>query len=97
MFCVHYYRSWLYGKYFEIHTVHNCLVYHTNFKCHTLRLNRLTLKLVEFNFKIVDKTGASLRIADLLSRSPIKKEIDQNVCTEEELINIYDICINMYD
>lgn len=51
-------------------------------------VERLALKLIEFNFKIIHKTGASLRMADILSRFPIQKSTDQNVCSAIELINM---------
>lgn len=88
VYACHHFRHFLYGRYFEIQSDHSCLIYYKNFKCLTSRLNRLALKLVEFDFKIVHKSGNTLKMADLLSRFPQDKDIDEPVAAEEILINM---------
>lgn len=94
VYSVNHFRSMLYGKYFEVQSDHSSLQYYKNIKCLTSRLNRLALKFLDYNFKIVHKTGASIRMADLLSRYPLDKELDEEAAAEEFEINVIR-CVNI--
>lgn len=94
VYSVNHFRSMLYGKFFEVQSDHSSLQYYKNIKCLTSRLNRLALKLLDYNFKIVHKTGASIRMADLLSRYPLDKELNEEAAAEEIEINVIR-CVNI--
>lgn len=87
VFVVNHFRSLLLGRHFTIFNDHACLQYYKNIKNLSSRLNRLALKLIDFDFTIKHKPGAAMRVPDGLSRNPLNIEIDNDDVAEELEIN----------
>lgn len=69
-----YFRSYLFGRKFKIVTDHKPLQWVMNLKEPGSRLTRWKLKLSEYNFTVIYKTGKSNANADALSRIEIHNE-----------------------
>ncbi|XP_020294887.1 uncharacterized protein LOC109860298 [Pseudomyrmex gracilis] len=65
------FRQYLFGKQFKIVTDHKPLIWLMNVKDSNSRLMRWRLKLEEFDYKIVYKSGKINTNADALSRIPV--------------------------
>jgi len=77
VWAVKYFRSYLYGTKFKIITDHRPLVWLFNVMDPGSRLIRWRLKLEEYDYEIIHKTGKGNTNADALSRNPIPD--DQHV------------------
>lgn len=85
--CTHF-RPLLLGRHFTVFNDHASLQYYKNIKNLSSRLNRLALKLIDFDFTIKHKPGTSMRVCDSLSRYPCKEEITDEGVAEEFQINL---------
>ena len=73
------FRHYLLGHKFKIVTDHHSLCYLLKLKSPSGRLSRWALKLAEYQFDIVYKSGKLHNNVDTLSRAPINEIIDSNV------------------
>lgn len=83
-----YFRPYLYGRKFNIITDHKPLQYLMNMKEPNGRLTRWRLRLEEFDYKIIYKSGKSNSNADALSRVQICNNELENMslsCDEDDL------------
>jgi len=71
VYCVNYFRPYIYGQKFQIVTDHKPLVWLHSVKGPTSRLVRWRLKLAEYEYDVIYKTGKNNANADALSRNPI--------------------------
>lgn len=81
------FRQYLYGKKFTIVTDHKPLVWLMNVKDPNSRLMRWRLKLEEFDYEIIYKSGKTNTNADALSRIPVNA-ID-SFMTNEEIEHVF--------
>lgn len=72
VYCVNYFRPYLYGRKFKFVTDHRPLVWLNLVKDPTSRLARWRIKLAEYNYEIIYKKGKINSNADALSQNPIK-------------------------
>lgn len=70
IYCTHHFRPYLYGHKFFLVTDHQPLVWLYKVKDPTSRLMRWRLKLDEYNYEIIYKSGSVNHNADALSRNP---------------------------
>ncbi|KAL6417636.1 hypothetical protein ACFW04_012606 [Cataglyphis niger] len=70
VYCVNYFRPYLYGRRFELVTDHKPLVWLHSVKDPTSRLVRWRLKLAEYEYEVKYKAGRTNVNADALSRNP---------------------------
>lgn len=73
VYCVNYFRPYLYGRKFQLVTDHKPLVWLTSVKDPTSRLVRWRLKLDEYEYQVIYKAGKTNVNADALSRNPVHK------------------------
>lgn len=71
VWAIKYFRPYLYGRPFEIHTDSRSLRWLLNVRDPSSRLARWNLQLQEYNFKIIHKPGKTHTNADALSHIPI--------------------------
>jgi len=71
VYCVNYFRPYLYGHKFLLVTDHKPLVWLHSVKDPTSRLVRWRLKLAEYEYEVIYKAGKINVNADALSRNPI--------------------------
>lgn len=71
IFAINYFRPYLYGREFTLYTDHQALVWLHNVKDPSSRLTRWRLRLAEYNFRIIYKSGVTNTNADALSRNPV--------------------------
>ena len=76
------FRQYLYGRKFTIVTDHKPLIWLMNVKDPNSRLMRWRLKLEEFDYEVIYKSGKTNTNADALSRIPVNA-IDSFVSDEE--------------
>ncbi|CAK9834497.1 Retrovirus-related Pol polyprotein from transposon 412 [Anthophora retusa] len=75
IYAVQHFRSYIYGKQFNLITDHQPLVWMNSVKDPSSRLLRWRLKLAEYEYKILYKAGKTNTNADALSRNPIQTAI----------------------
>ena len=78
IYCITYFRSYLYGRKFTLVTDHKPLVWFQNSKDPCSRVTRWELKLAEYDFYVAYKAGKTNVNADALSRNPIDLEDIEN-------------------
>lgn len=71
VYCIHYFRPYLYGHKFTIVCDHKPLVWMKTARDPTSRLARWRLKIEEYDYDIVYREGRSNTAADALSRNPV--------------------------
>lgn len=91
VYAVEQFRPYIYGRRFTIITDHKPLVWLMNLKDHSSRLMRWRIRLEEYDYKIVHKSGKLNANADALSRaipdiedSPKMQTISVNVLTRNQ-------------
>jgi len=67
-----YFRSYLFGRPFEIFSDHKPLVWLNNIKEPNMKVQRWKIKLNEFDYKIKYLPGKENHVADALSRTKIE-------------------------
>jgi len=70
-FGITYFREYLWGRKFTVFCDNISLQYYNNLKIPSATIARLTLKLLDFDFKIIYKRGKENKVADALSRNSI--------------------------
>lgn len=74
------FKNYLYGQQFTLVTDHRPLTYLNNLKIDSIRLTKMRLKLMDYDFNIVYKSGDKNSVADALSRILLKpREKDDTV------------------
>lgn len=93
-FCLNKFHNFIYGRKIKIKTDHRPLVSicHKDFYKVSGRLQRLRLKLLEYDFDIEYLPGKFMYIADLLSRSFIKTKIEDD---QETSIKVHSVEIDL--
>lgn len=77
VYCVKHFRPYLYGRKFTLVTDHKPLTWFKNAQDANMRILRWKLKLAEYNYNVIYKTGKTNINADVLSRNAVDiKEID---------------------
>jgi len=74
VYCVTYFRHYLYGRHFTILTDHKPLIWLHSIKDPSSRLWKWRLRLSEYDFDINYKAGKTNAVADALSRNPANAE-----------------------
>jgi hypothetical protein len=94
VYCVNYFRPYIYGRNFTLVTDHRPLVWLHTVTDPTSRLIRWRLKLAEYEYNVIYKPGKINDNADALSRNPVETKqilpLDQNrelASSEESLFN----------
>uniref|UniRef100_A0A2S2QEP6 RNA-directed DNA polymerase n=1 Tax=Sipha flava TaxID=143950 RepID=A0A2S2QEP6_9HEMI len=90
VFGITYFREYLWGRQFIVFCDNISLQYYKTLKIPSARIARLTLKLLDFTFKILYKKGKENKVADALSRNAINLIINDNE-TESDNLDKYDI------
>jgi len=72
-FGITYLREYLWRRHFIVFCDNISLQYYENLKTQSARIARLTLKLLDFNFKIIYEKRKKNKVDDALSRNPINK------------------------
>lgn len=88
-YSINYFRQYLIGRNFTVHTDHKSLEYYKNWKHPSTRISKLLLKLTEFTFTIKYTPGCKMNVPDALSRYPTDKDISD--LTENENFSIFKI------
>ena len=89
IYCVTYFRLYLYGRKFTLVIDHKPLVWFQNSKDPCSQVTRWKLKLAEYDFDITYKAGKTNVNADALSRNPIDLEnIEHDDINNENNIEI---------
>lgn len=94
IYCVNYFRPYVYGREFQLITDHKPLVWMHSVRDPTSRLLRWRLKLAEYEYKIIYKTGKTNKNADALSRNPVQI-LPLQVDSDESLYNPQDTQDNL--
>ena len=89
IYCVTYFRPYLYRRKFTLVTDHKPLVWFQNSKDPCSRVTRWKLKLAEYDFDIAYKAGKTNVNADALSRNPIDlDDIENDDINNKNIIEI---------
>ena len=93
IYCVTYFRPYLYGRKLTLVTDHKPLIWFQNSKDPCSRVTRWKLKLAEYDFDVIYKAGKTNVNADALSRNPIDLENIEN----DDINNKNNIEINLIE
>lgn len=85
-----YFRHFLWGKKFKVITDHASLKYWTEIKDQSSRLNKLALKLTDFDVDIIHKSGRKHLAPDALSRYPVREASEEDVVEIPTLLIVTD-------
>lgn len=83
VYCISFFRPYVYGRKFKIVTDHRPLVWLKSIKDKSSRLWGWYLKIIDFDFEIIYKPGKVNDNADALSRNPPETNNNVNVNTIE--------------
>lgn len=83
------FRDFLWGNKTTIYTDHRALIFLKKFKLMHGRLTRWVLFLQQFEFEIRYVPGPQNKVADALSRLPVKEESEVEVSGEEEQVRVF--------
>lgn len=88
VYCVKHFRPYLYGRKFTLVTDHKPLMWFKNAQDANMRILRWRLKLGEYDYEVIYKSGKTNVNADALSRNPVRyEETDCKIINNKKIYN----------
>ncbi|KAL1456072.1 hypothetical protein WDU94_000826 [Cyamophila willieti] len=89
VYCVTYWRQYLYGIQFKVINDHASLRYFKNVKNNNTRLGRLSFKLIDYDLEILHKKN--LTFVDYLSRHPVDEVVSEEELDRQDYLHSFHI------
>lgn len=85
---VRYFRPYIFLRKFLLVTDNKALIWIMNHKNPASRLMRWKIELLDYEFDIIHKPGASNKVADCLSRIDYSKDLKESMLEKDEIKNV---------
>ncbi|KAI5738984.1 hypothetical protein M8J77_013467 [Diaphorina citri] len=89
VYCVNYWRQYLYGIKFKVINDHASLRYFKNVRNNNSRLGRLAFKLIDYDLEILHKKN--LKFVDYLSRNPVAEVVSEDQLERQDYLHSFKI------